>query len=203
MKPKEILLKNINDHLIQYFVQIGFKHLKSKDSFKRVVGDFIQEITFCRNRYNSDNHCEFRTMWSVSSIKFSKWYKSQYGKSSPNSCLWSEAEWNLNSWNTIVTEKTILQNDQNDKQRMISFKKALFEVGIPSLEQFSNYDQCIDLHLNIGFIDKVKTINLLLMLDQKELALKKSKEFIKQIEIGTIIDQSNDLHELTNIISKF
>lgn len=200
MKPNDLLKKNIEIYLIEDFKALGFKYLKSSDSFKRTKGDFIQEIVFCSDRYNTEDNCEFWTMWSVQSKQYTKWHQLTYGTKPLNNAIWGSADWNIIGWESVVPNRLCLQNNNNDKDKMLLFKNACLKIGIPTLERFSNHNECAKFNLENAPLDLTKTINLLIMSDQNKLALNTAKEYIKKFELDNTLDQGMELQELKNIV---
>src|SRR5690606_27710442 len=56
--------------------KFGFRYLKSEMCFKRTYGEFVNEISFQKNKWNSGNEvCAFKPILSIYSVELPKYLK--------------------------------------------------------------------------------------------------------------------------------
>ena len=199
MKPKE-LLSNYLESLSKDLIPLGFKLAKSTYTFKRNKNGFAQEITFCSSRYNSEDLCEFWVMLGVKSKEYSQWHNHTYGIKPINNAIWGTAEWNLENWKSLVPKNSELKNNKKDRNTISKHKQAILEIALPNLNKFSNHENAIS---HIQEYDRVKTVNILRMIDQEEKAKFLAEQFIHEIENGAVVDQMNDLKKLKELMANW
>jgi hypothetical protein len=200
MKPRDILLNNINLHLKDRLAEAGFRYLKSGPSFKRDYSHFQQELIFCLNRYNSENTFEFWSVWNVRSKEYAFWHAEKFGTPPSNGSIWGKSDWNIEGWCEIVPSNTIL-NISNEPKKMKEFWDACILAGIPELDKFSNHmNAAIELEKGNNAFGKVKAVHLHLLNNKNDLALSKAKEFAAKIEANEFVDQSMELVRLKEVI---
>ncbi|MGG5740858.1 MULTISPECIES: hypothetical protein [Bacillus cereus group] len=65
MKPKQLLSLYIENFLVDELQRLGFRYAKSVPKFSRKQGDFELTFSFSLSTWNSENYCEFWTMWNI------------------------------------------------------------------------------------------------------------------------------------------
>src|SRR5690554_3152231 len=185
MKPKELIILNIEEFLLEPLTEKGFKFSKSSLTFKRVQNEFIQTIDFQLNRYNQEDICaEFWcSSLGVSSKFYTSWYKTQYGEEPVNNSLGGAADWNIKNWKFPVIDGRQENHYQiiNPDHRfavMSLLKNNILELGLPFLENLSNWENAaLKLIENDWFHSKA--CDFYLIANNKEKALWALKEGIE------------------------
>lgn len=146
MKPKDLITKSIEETLAEPLAEIGFSFSKNTLTFKRKVDEFVQTIHFQCNKYNPENVCaEFWTSFGVSSNKYSKWYKTEFGKKPVNDSLGGSMDWNIKDWEfPIINGNRELHFqiiDENERTNVLQLlKNNILNLGIPFLNNISNWE---------------------------------------------------------------
>src|ERR1700716_3899835 len=98
MKPEDLLLLRLREHVVGPFAAHGFRLGASKLYLSRTVGHVKQRIEICSNRYNREDDAEFWTMWSVGSPSYPKWYAEMWGEPTSWELMADSADWNIPGW---------------------------------------------------------------------------------------------------------
>jgi Domain of unknown function (DUF4304) len=173
MKPKELLIKSIEANLLNELKKLGFKYSKNVPRFTRENGDFELYISFSLSKWNDDDYCEFWTMWSITSNRYSKWYKEQWDSKPTNNAIVGKAEWNIPGWTRNSSNHFILTNTPDDKNQLNELTRNIKTIGIPFFEEIDDwsiaaeyatqsevllYDKVCDFYLLAGELEKAKEI---------------------------------------------
>ena len=131
---------------------LGWKFLKSKNSYKKVIGDLVLEVMFFSSKWNESYHsvevqCEFR-MWCK------KWGKTSNVNSSvgflslnPQDKSW----WNISTANEF--NKTSEQICKRITEKIIPVAEK-FETDFPAaVNDLAGEPMFSEYHLRIEFID--------------------------------------------------
>jgi hypothetical protein len=70
MKPKELLITRLQEHIVPFMGTQGFRFSKSQLRFARKVGQVHQRIDLCLDRFNTEDNCAFWTMWSANTPEY-------------------------------------------------------------------------------------------------------------------------------------
>jgi hypothetical protein len=57
MKPKELLITRLQEHIVPFMGTQGFRFSKSQLRFARKVGQVHQRIDLCLDRFNTEDNC--------------------------------------------------------------------------------------------------------------------------------------------------
>jgi hypothetical protein len=77
--PKEILIKAINNYLIDRLGEYGFSFSESSLKITRSKGDFINEISFRGSKTNISNQLiNFQESFNIYSSFYKKWHKQNF-----------------------------------------------------------------------------------------------------------------------------
>jgi hypothetical protein len=142
MKAKELLLANLEEHLMAFMVGYGFAFAKSRLRFARKVDQVQQTIEISLDRNNFSDSCTFWTMWSASGPAYLDWYKKEWpDEKSPGDTLGSLADWNIPGWSRKPADpRRTLRNTQADVETMASFRSDIEDVGLPFLKRISDWE---------------------------------------------------------------
>lgn len=62
MKPKELLIARLQEHIVPFMETHGFRFSKSQLHFTRKIGQVYQRIELCLDRHNTTDNC---TLWTM------------------------------------------------------------------------------------------------------------------------------------------
>ena len=150
MNPRELLLHRIEEHVAPGLEPLGFAFSRSRIRFTRTAGIARQEISFSLSKYNSEDFCQFWTMWGATAREYSRWHRATFGEVPANSALGGSADWNIPGWSTSVTGRRQLQNTPEDLAVARSLLRDVIEAGIPFLDSISNWSGAASQFLEDG-----------------------------------------------------
>lgn len=208
--PRELITTSITETLLEPLTQSGFIFSKSSLTFKKNSGDFTQTITFQLNRYNETGiSAEFRTIWSITSKAYSKWYKAKYGTKPLNDHLFTEPDWNIENWEfPFINNKQeyyfqIIEETQRPEV-LTMLKNNILNIGIPTLNHFSDWENAANNFLSKNS-DHHKASDFFQLADNSEKslqALQKGLDYWKQHPNASNPEDLEEIHKRLNNISK-
>ncbi|NVJ62067.1 MAG: DUF4304 domain-containing protein [Gammaproteobacteria bacterium] len=138
MKPKDLLLARLS--LISNDIEdLGFKFYCSQPKFKRIIGEFEQEISFKLNRYNCEDDCTFYTIWRVYSKTYTKWFIEKFDEKPLGNTIASSLDWNIPNWTKGIPDHFNLRNTKSDILEIGLLLQNIQKAGIPYLDSVSNW----------------------------------------------------------------
>jgi hypothetical protein len=142
MKPKELFMARLEEHVVAFMAGHGFTFAKSRLRFARKAGQVKQAIAICLDRYNSQDNCTFWTMWSASAPAYLEWHKKEWsGEEALGDTLGSLADWNISGWSCKPADpRRTLLNTEADAQTMAAFRADIENVGLPFLAKISTWE---------------------------------------------------------------
>jgi hypothetical protein len=164
MKPKELLTKYIENQLVSELQKLGFRYFKGGPKFTRTEGYFELTFSFSLSKWNSEDYCEFWTIWGVTSKEYEKWYKEQWGSKPENNAIVGDAEWNVPGWSRDVVKHFKITNSESDKAEFDELIHNVLNVGIPYYSKISDWNTAAEYASSkerIVFYDKVCDFYLL------------------------------------------
>jgi hypothetical protein len=198
MKPKELLNSYIEDYLVDEVQKLGFRYSKSVPEFSRTKGEFEITFSFSLSKWNSEDYCEFWTMWDVSSKEYAKWFKEQWGNKPVNNAIVGDAEWNIPGWTRDGNHFRLTNDSKSDEAEFNGFIDNVINFGIPYYANISDWNIAAEYAASRGrtvFYDKV--CDFYLISGQKE----KAKEIL-ELGIKEIHQKKHDQHMLLPEIQK-
>ena len=143
LKPSLRIEKLLIEFILPEIEQYGFKYLKSEMCFKRTFGEFVNEISFQKNKWNSGNEvCAFKPILSIYSIELPK-YRKTLKESKRSGFLGGSVEY-IDGWSTNYFDGYYnLAKDDNFKIIEI-LKENLITVAIPYFDSFETYEELVD-----------------------------------------------------------
>ena len=175
MKPKQLLSLYIENFLVDELQRLGFRYAKSVPKFSRKQGDFELTFSFSLSTWNSENYCEFWTMWGVTSKKYTKWYKEQWGDKPVNDAIAGDAEWNIPGWERKV-QHWKLTNSECDKVEFSAIVGNVMNIGIPYYSQIDDWNTAAEYDIRSPIIFYEKVCDFYMMSGQEE----KAKEILER-----------------------
>lgn len=151
MKPRDLLLLRLREHVVEPVAAQRFRFAASKLHLARSVGDVRHRIEICSNRYNGDDDAEFWTMWSVSSLAYPRWYAEMWGEPTTYDLLADSADWNIPGWSRgPAMPRFRLRNTAQDAGEMAEFLGNVLGPGLAWLEQVSTWEGAAEARLARG-----------------------------------------------------
>ena len=150
MKPKELIIKSLQEKVSPVLSELGFIFSKSGLRFSRKWDDFTHWIQFSSNRYNEEDICvEFHTSFAVSSKFYAQWHLTEYGEKPVSDSVAGEMDWNLKGW-TYPIYKTAFKAKfdivkVDDRKKVLDILLSnIIHIGIPYLEKHSDWKVAAD-----------------------------------------------------------
>ena len=146
MKPKELIVANIDAFLLQPLTAAGFKFSPGQLTFKRTQNEFVQSIHFQSNRYNEEHLCvQFWSHCQVSSRAYTTWHKARYGHEPVNNIVGGVADWNIKNWKfPVINGKEVKEHQLVDPAHratvMACLRDNLLALAVPWLGHHSNWE---------------------------------------------------------------
>lgn len=146
MKPKELIVANIEAFLLQPLTAAGFRFSPSQLTFKRTRNEFVQSIHFQSSRYNEEHFCvQFWSHCQVSSRAYATWHQARYGREPVNNIVDGVADWNISNWQfPVIDGKQDKEHQLVDPTHrttvMACLRDNLLALAIPWLEHRSNWE---------------------------------------------------------------
>ncbi|WP_305926938.1 hypothetical protein [Bacillus mycoides] len=186
MKSKQLLSLYIENFLVDELQKSSFRYAKSVPKFSRTQGDFELTFSFSLSKWNSEDYCEFWTMWGVTSKKYSKWYKEQWGDKPVNDAIAGDAEWNIPGWKGKA-QYWNLTNSECDSAEFSVFIGNVMNIGIPYYSQIDDWNTAAEYATRSPIIFYEKVCDFYMMSGQEE----KAKEILEG-GIQEIKDRKHD-----------
>ncbi|WP_035820123.1 DUF4304 domain-containing protein [Janthinobacterium sp. RA13] len=146
MKPKALIIANIEEFLLEPLSAAGFKFSPSQLTFKRAQDEFVQAIHFQANRHNEEDVCAaFWSHYQVSSRACTSWHKARYGYEPVNNIVGEVADWNIKNWQfPVIDGKQDKEHQLVDPAHratvMACLRDNLLELALPWLDHHSNWE---------------------------------------------------------------
>ena len=117
LPPGDRIRKLFEEKVEPFLSEYGFKFIKSKNLFKRKVGQLTQEIYIAKSKWNrADEVCSFWLIFSVLADNYNNWHKQTYGTLPLNNCITSFYHNHLKSWKTeFKLDQYNLSKQDNEK----------------------------------------------------------------------------------------
>ena len=101
MPPGDRIQKLFEEKIEPFLIKDGFKFVKSKNLFKRKVGQFTQEIYIAKDKWNrADEVCSFWIIFNVLADNYNQWHKQNYGVPPLNNAVTGFYDNHLKNWKT-------------------------------------------------------------------------------------------------------
>lgn len=138
MKPRDILLRALNEQVAPRLVERGFRFVRSRLVFDRSTDEFRHGIQFSLGKWNREGSCRFWTNWAVTSPAYAKWHVNQWGTEPPNDILVALADWNIPGWSRGMQHFN-LNGTRSDDDEIGVWLRDAEEAGLPFLASMSSW----------------------------------------------------------------
>jgi len=195
MKPKDLLVLRLQEHMTEPLTALGFRFAASGPHFTRTRGIARQRIDFSLSRWNEDDRAVFWTMWGAGAPEYARWHEVQWGAGPPNDALGGLSDWNIPGWPRGADAHFELTNTSRDALEMRELRRAVEEVGLPFLDVISTWEGAAE-HLRAQHSMYHRAVDFLLIAGQPARALVVLREGIRRYEVQGRPDQFADLPQL-------
>lgn len=172
----------IQEYIFPDLEKIGFKLAKSPLTIKRKVGDFVQEIYFQKNKYNSGSDVvSFLPHFNVTSKVYVKWCKDKYGVEPINEYIKGASANYIPNWDKKYFDGGWYDFATHDNLEIVkAFKDNINNKGLPYLNVLSDKQSAIDyiMRQNLFYYTAPMLFDFAFMLNDKALAEKILKWFM-------------------------
>lgn len=145
LPPGDRIKKLFEEKIEPHLIKNGFKFIKSKNLFKRKVGQFTQEIYIAKSKWNkADEVCSFWLVFNIVADNYNQWHRENYGILPLNNCVTGFYHNHLKNWKTEYNlDKYDLSKHDNIKV-FKEIKDNLENVIMPLFNKFSGYEKAAD-----------------------------------------------------------
>lgn len=147
LKPSLRIEKILLEYILPEIEQYGFKYLKSEMCFKRTYGEFVNEISFQKNKWNGGNDvCAFKPILSIYSVELPKYLKTSK-ENKRSGFLGGSVEY-IDGWTTNYFDGYYDLAKEDNFKIIETIKDNLLKIGIPYFDHFKTYREIIDYYIN-------------------------------------------------------
>ena len=145
LSPGDRIRKLFEEKIEPWLTKQDFKFIKSKNIFKRKVGQFTQEIYIAKGKWNkADEVCSFWLIFDVLADNYNQWHKQNYGSLPLNNGVTGFYHNHLKNWKTeYKLDKYDLSKQDNNKV-FEEIKDNLENIIMPLFDKFSDYEKSAD-----------------------------------------------------------
>jgi len=155
MKPADLLVKRVEEFLLQPMQEMGFRFSKTHRTFKRKIDPFTQVISFELRSKNEEDSCRFSMGFDVTSREYARWYQEMWGEPPPSDSIWAGNEWNIPNWPRKTKKKRFglfassgkglpkdfhLTNSEEDKEEMMVLRAAIEGPALEHLDRVTSWE---------------------------------------------------------------
>ena len=199
MKPKDILIEQMNKTITPFLTAHKFTFSESKLEYKRKIDNIIQSISFSLNKWNNEDNCDFWTMWGVTSKEYEKWFQLQWNSKPTNNSLGGKSDWNIMGW---TKDHFQLTNNANDSVEVNELLMNIEMAGFPFLEKISTWTGAAEEMLKDGLF-YCKPSDFYILEGKYEDSLKTLKAGLEKFKNNGSNDQFNELPGIIDRLNKF
>ncbi len=116
MRPRELLVRRIEEHLLVPLGEIGFRYSRSRRTFSRSQGIALQSISFVVDRWASAYSCPFWTTWQVDSDAYVKWHLEHFQRTPANASIGGAMDWNIPGWSRSHVNRRAVRGVPDDEE---------------------------------------------------------------------------------------
>ncbi len=140
LKPGDRIYKVIKTYIFPDLEQMGFKMTKSPLTINRTIGDFEQQISFQKNKWNGGKVVvAFSPSFSVNLTTYEKWHIDRYGTMPLNTTIgFNRAEY-IQKWGKKYFNDGWYDLAKIDNTQIVKTLKAnILKSGLPYLNALSD-----------------------------------------------------------------
>jgi hypothetical protein len=145
LPPGDRIRKLFEEKIAPFLARDGFKFIKSKNLFKRKVGQFTQEIYIAKSKWNkADEVCSFWLIFNVLADNYNQWHNEKYGTIPLNNGVTGFYHNHLKNWKTEYKLDKYDLSTQDNIKVFNEIKGNLQNVIMPLFDKFSDYEKSAD-----------------------------------------------------------
>jgi len=146
VRPRERIEKLLLEFILPDIESVGFKYLKSEMCFKRNSGEFINEISFQKNKWNGGNDvCAFKPILTIYSTQLPKYLKTT--KENKQSYFVGSSVEYVEGWASEYFNG-YYDLAKHDNFEIISILRSNIQnVAIPYFEAFKTYRDVVEYYI--------------------------------------------------------
>jgi len=143
LKPSDRIEKLLIEFILPEMLKFDFKYLKSEMCFKRNYGEFVNEISFQKNKWNAGNEvCAFKPILSIYSVELPKYLKTSK-ENNRSGFLGGSVEY-IDGWSTKYFDGYYNLAKEDNFSIIETLNENLITIGIPYFECFKTYLELVD-----------------------------------------------------------
>jgi hypothetical protein len=143
LKPSDRIEKLLIEFILPEMLKFDFKYLKSEMCFKRNCGEFVNEISFQKNKWNAGNEvCAFKPILSIYSVELPKYLKTSK-ENNRSGFLGGSVEY-IDGWSTKYFDGYYNLAKEDNFKIIETLNENLITIGIPYFECFKTYLELVD-----------------------------------------------------------
>ncbi len=200
LKPGDRIYKIIETYIYPDLERCGFTMSKSKLSITRQVGDFKQEISFQKSKWNNGNKVvAFDPHFTVTIKNYKNWYKKKYSAEPLNDCVLGARANYIPNWNKAYYQNGWYDFARDDNKNIIEVLKSnINQNGLFYLNSLSERQSAILFILKSGsFYYKAPMLfDFAIQLNNKDLAARILKWFDEYILLRQSDFRKDTLEEM-------
>lgn len=182
LPPGDRIQKLFEEKIEQPLSEYGFRFVKSKNIFKRTVGDFTQEIIISKSKWNkADEVCSFWLVFGIIANTYNEWHTKRYGIYPLNNGVHGFYHNHLKNWKTEYKLGKYDLSKQDNNKVFNEIKMNIVDLVLPIFDKYADYEKAADtLMENKEYWWGAKIFDYYLISgnpDKAKAALMKSKEF--------------------------
>jgi Domain of unknown function (DUF4304) len=145
LTPGDRIKRLFEEKVDPYLTKQGFKFIRSKNLFKRKVGQLTQGIYIAKSKWNrTEGACSFWLIFSVLADNYNQWHKQYYGKLPLNNAVTSFYHNHLKNWKTKYKLDKYDLSKQDNIKVFEEIKGNLEKLILPLFDKFSDYEKSAD-----------------------------------------------------------
>lgn len=211
MKPKQLLISNLENHLGPLMAEQGFKFLRSGVvRFRRTLNGFNQEVHFLPSHHNEENDCSFQCGFHISSKDFADWLTESGFEEKDDGHVCAGGEMMIPNWPTKKPKFSLrpgaklvhrfrFTNSKRDKRELTILKRSIAVATVAYLDHLSNWDHLVNevaVHKKWHLMETHRRAPALYMLGRRDEARKAfDDELAHMVEIGQGSSPQFDWHK--------
>ena len=170
MKPKDFLVKLLNENLVNEMELIGFKYVESKFEFYKNYGVLKLNIRFELDKYTFGDRCKLTTNFYLTADSYRKWYFDEWKKNPDDNSFINLQGADIPNWKSPKCIDLNLNEPDSAKNNIDILKKDILETGINFFINYSYWDSVSDFLLNKECPDFLKAGDMNIMANKHEQA---------------------------------
>ena len=143
LKPSLRIENLLIEFILPEIEKLGFTYLKSEMCFKRTNGEFVNVISFQKNKWNGGNDvCAFKPILSIYSVELPKYLKTS--KENKRDWFLGDSVEYINGWSSDYFDGYYDLAKHDNFKIIETLKNNIVNVGLPYFDNFKKYNEMVD-----------------------------------------------------------